>query len=72
VARDPQVQAVMGFVESIGGGLVSPEMKQRGLITGTTAGGAVLLARTALVTSLAGLALELESASPVRGTRPKP
>ncbi|WP_406695593.1 hypothetical protein V5E97_31750 [Singulisphaera sp. Ch08] len=72
VARDPQVQAVMGFVESIGGGLVSPEMKQRGLIMGTTAGGAVLLARTALVTSLAGVALELESATPDRRTRPKP
>jgi hypothetical protein len=39
---------------------VSPEMKVRGLVIGTTAGGAVLLARTALVSSLTGLALDIE------------
>jgi hypothetical protein len=72
VARDPQVQAVMEFVESIGGGLVSPELKQRGLIVGTTVGGAVLLARTALVGTLAGLALDLDNAGPGPGMRPTP
>ncbi len=61
VASDPQVKALLDFVDSIGGGLVSPEMKQRGLTIGTTAGGAAVMARSALTRSLIGLALDLES-----------
>jgi hypothetical protein len=63
VARDPQVKAVMNLIDAIGAGFVSPEMKERGLIVGTTIGGAVVLARTALVRFLAGLAFEVESKS---------
>ena len=47
VAADPQVQAVMNLIDSIGAGFVSPEMKERGLVVGTTVGGTVVLARTA-------------------------
>jgi hypothetical protein len=65
VARDPQVKAVMNLIDAIGAGFVSPEMKERGLIVGTTVGGAVVLARTALVRSLMGLAFNVESKSPV-------
>ena len=71
VARDPQVRGVMELVESIGGGLVSPEMKDRGLVMGTTAGGAVLLARTALISSLTGLALDLTEEASARRTGTK-
>ena len=69
VASDPQVKALLDFVDSIGGGLVSPQMKQRGLTIGTTAGGAAVMARSALTRSLVGLALDLESKPTVqRGT----
>ena len=49
-----------GF-DSTGGGLVSPEMKQRGLTIGTSAGGAAVMARSALTRALVGLALDLDS-----------
>ena len=71
VASDPQVQAVMKLIDTIGAGFVSPEMKERGLVVGTTIGGAVVLSRTALVRSLAGLAFDVEGKGPVRGPRPK-
>lgn len=64
VASDPQVKALLDFVDSIGGGLVSPEMKQRGLTIGTTAGGAAIMARSALTRSLVGLALDLQAKKP--------
>ncbi|HZW29489.1 MAG TPA: hypothetical protein VFF52_02215 [Isosphaeraceae bacterium] len=67
VASDPQVQAVMKLIDAIGAGFVSPETKQRGLVVGTTVGGAVVLARTTLVRSLTGLAFDLEG----KGPRPK-
>jgi hypothetical protein len=72
VAGDPQVKAVMDLIDMIGAGFVSPEMKERGLVVGTTIGGAVVLARTALVRSLAGLAFEVEGKGPVRGPRANP
>jgi hypothetical protein len=66
VAADPQVKAVMNLIDSIGAGFVSPEMKERGLVVGTTVGGAVVLARTALVRSLTGLAFDVEGKASAR------
>lgn len=66
VAADPQVKALIGLVDSIGGGLVPPEMKQRGVVIGTTAGGAAVMARAALTRSLVGLALDLETKESAR------
>jgi hypothetical protein len=66
VAGDPQVKAVMNLIDMIGAGFVSPEMKERGLVVGSTIGGAVVLARTALVRSLVGLAFDVEGKGPVR------
>jgi hypothetical protein len=72
VASDPQVKAVMGLIDTIGAGFVSPELKERGLVVGTTVGGAVALARTALVRSLMGLAFDVEGKSPARMPRTDP
>ena len=72
VAGDPQVRAVMNLIDAIGCGFVSPEMKERGLVVGTTVGGAVVLARTALVRSLAGLAFDVEGKGPTRSSPTKP
>jgi hypothetical protein len=72
VAGDPQVKAVMNLIDAIGGGFVSPEMKEQGLVVGTTVGGAVVLARTALVRSLAGFAFDVERKGPVRVPRANP
>jgi hypothetical protein len=72
VASDPQVKAMMALVESLGGGLVSAEMKQRGLLVGATAGGAAVLARTALTRSLVGLALDLDEKPSPRAGQAKP
>jgi hypothetical protein len=44
-------------------------MKERGLVVGTTVGGAVVLARTALVRSLMGLAFDVETKVPARTPR---
>jgi hypothetical protein len=63
---------VMNLIDAIGGGFVSPEMKEQGLVVGTTVGGAVVLARTALVRSLTGLAFDVERKAPVRVPRTKP
>ena len=52
---------MMNLIDAIGAGFVSPQMKERGLIVGATVGGAVVLARTALVRSLMGLAFNVES-----------
>ena len=60
VAADPQVKAVMSLIDSIGAGFVTPEMNERGLAVGTTVGGAVVLARTALIRALTGLAFDVE------------
>jgi hypothetical protein len=60
VAGDPQVKALLDFVDAIGGGLVSPQMKQMGLTIGTSAGGAAVMARSALTRALIGLAFDLE------------
>lgn len=72
VANDPQVKAVMNLIDAIGAGFVSPALKERGLIVGTTVGGAVVLARTALVRSLMGLAFDVEGKSPARSPRTTP
>jgi hypothetical protein len=72
VAADPQVRAVINLIDSIGAGFVSAEMKERGLAVGATVGGAVVLARTALVRSLAGLSVDIEGKSALRATRSKP
>jgi hypothetical protein len=61
VASDPQVKALLDFVDAIGGGLVSPQMKQMGLSIGTSAGGAAVMARSALTRSLLGIAFDLEA-----------
>jgi hypothetical protein len=60
VASDPQVKSLLDLVDSLGAGLVSPEMKQRGLAIGTTAGGAAIMARAALIKALTVLAFDLE------------
>jgi hypothetical protein len=71
VASDPQVKALLDFVDSIGGGLVSPEMKQRGLSIGTSAGGAAIMARASLTRSLMGVAFDLEPRKVPKGTGSK-
>jgi hypothetical protein len=71
VASDPQVKALLDFVDAIGGGLVSPEIKQTGLTIGTSAGGAAVMARSALTRSLVGVAFNLEAKKPSRGTSSK-
>jgi hypothetical protein len=72
VANDPQVKAVMNLIDAIGAGFVSPALKERGLVVGTTVGGAVVLARTALVRSLMGLAFDVEGKSPTQSPRTRP
>lgn len=72
VASDPQVKALLDFVDAIGGGLVSPQMKQTGLTIGTSAGGAAVMARSALTRSLIGLAFDLEAKKPIRRAASKP
>jgi hypothetical protein len=72
VAGDPQVNAVMDLTDLIGAGFVSPELKERGLVVGTNLGGAIVLARTALVRSLAGLAFEVAGKDSVRVPRAHP
>ena len=62
----------MDLIDAMGAGFVSPEMKERGLVVGTTVGGAVVLARTALVRSLAGLAFDVEGKDAVGGPRTNP
>jgi hypothetical protein len=59
VGADPQVRAVMNLINSIGAGFVTPEMNERGLAVGTTVGGAVVLARTALIRALTDLAFDV-------------
>jgi hypothetical protein len=68
VGADPQVKAVMNFINSIGAGFVTPEMNERGLAVGTTVGGAVVLARTALIKALTELAFDVEG-KPTRTTQ---
>jgi hypothetical protein len=60
VGADPQVKAVMNLINSIGAGFVTPEMNERGLAVGATVGGAVVLARTALIRALTDLAFDVE------------
>ena len=72
VAQDPQVKAVINLIDTIGAGFVSPAMKERGLVVAATVGGAVVLARTSLVRSLAGLAFDVEGKGQARGSRPNP
>jgi hypothetical protein len=64
VGADPQVKAVMNLIDSIGAGFVTPEMSERGLAVGTTVGGAVVLARTALIRALTELAFDVEGKPP--------
>jgi hypothetical protein len=71
VASDPQVKALLDFVDAIRGGLVSPQIKQTGLTIGTSAGGAAVMARSALTRSLVGVAFNLEAKKPSRGTSSK-
>jgi hypothetical protein len=56
------------MIDSIGAGFVTPEMNERGLAVGTTVGGAVVLARTALIRALTELAFDVEG-KPTRATR---
>jgi hypothetical protein len=72
VAGDPQVKAVMDLIDAVGAGFVSPAMKERGLVVGTTVGGAVALARTALVRSLMGIGFDVEGKGPDRSPRTRP
>ena len=72
VAADPQVKAVMNLIDSIGAGFVSPVMKERGLVVATTVGGAVVLARTALIRALTGLAFDVEGKASGRAARATP
>jgi hypothetical protein len=59
VEMDPQAKAVMNLIDSIGAGFVPPKMNERGLAMGNAVGGAVVLARTALVRSLTALAFDV-------------
>jgi hypothetical protein len=68
VGADPQVKAVMNLIDSIGAGFVTPEMNEQGLAVGTTVGGAVVLARTALMRALTDLAFDVEG-KPARATQ---
>jgi hypothetical protein len=47
-------------------------MKERGLVVGTTVGGAVVLARTALIRSLTGLAFDVAGKRTVKSQRTTP
>jgi hypothetical protein len=72
VAAAPQVKAIMNLIDSIGAGFVPPEMKERGLVVGTTVGGAVVLTRTALIRVLTGLAYDVEGKASIRVPRTTP
>lgn len=60
VADDPQVKAAFGMVDSIAPGMVTPEMKRKGLDVGATTKRALGLARSALSRDLSALALPLD------------
>jgi hypothetical protein len=62
----------MDLIDAVGAGFVSPAMKERGLVVGTTVGGAVALARTALVRSLMGIGFDVEGKGPDRSPRTRP
>ncbi len=62
VADDPQVKAAFGLVDSIAPGMITPQMKQKGLDVGATTKRALSMARSALSRDLAALAVPLESA----------
>lgn len=64
VARDPQIRSMMNLVDSIGGGFVTPELKQQGLMIGATAGGAAVMARVATSRALVDLGLNLDFPKP--------
>jgi hypothetical protein len=59
VASDPQVRSILQLVDSLGMGLVSPELKQRGLEVGAAAGAAAVLARSSLWRTLSAEAIDL-------------
>jgi hypothetical protein len=61
VADDPQVKAAFGLVDSIAPGMVTPQMKRKGLDVGATTKRALGMARSALSRDLSGIALPLES-----------
>jgi hypothetical protein len=61
VADDPQVKTAFNLVDSIAPGMVTPQMKRKGLDVGATTKRALGLARSALSRDLSCLALPLES-----------
>ena len=71
VADDPQVKAAFGLVDSIAPGMVTPQMKRKGLDVGATTKRALGLARSALARDLSALALPLDDTDSKKPT-PKP
>jgi hypothetical protein len=71
VADDPQVKAAFGLVDSIAPGMITPQMKQKGLDVGATTKRALSMARSALSRDLAALAVPLEAAD-AKKSPPKP
>jgi hypothetical protein len=59
VGGDPQVKAIMNLIDSVGAGFVPPEMNERGLAVATTVGGALIMARAALIRELTGLTFDV-------------
>jgi hypothetical protein len=71
VADDPQVKAAFGLVDSIAPGMITPQMKQKGLDVGATTKRALSMARSALSRDLAALAVTLEAAD-AKKSKPNP
>lgn len=61
VAEDPQVKSAFGLIDSIAPGMVTPQMKRKGLDVGATTKRALGLARSALSRDLSTLAVPLEA-----------
>ena len=72
VAADPQVQAVMKLIDSIGAGFVSPQMKEKGLIVGDNCWRSRSPGANRALRSLTGLAFDIEGKDPDRALRTTP
>lgn len=71
VADDPQVKAAFGMIDSIAPGMVTPQMRRKGLDVGATTKRALGLARSALARDLSALALPLDAPN-AKKPQPKP
>ncbi len=71
IADDPQVKSAFGLVDSIAPGMITPQMRQKGLDVGATTKRALSMARSSLSRDLAALAVPLESAD-AKKAKPNP